>query len=145
MRVTSACLPHVVSTLGCSLTDMLTGSSQVSATHSKMAVSTRSDTNRHVHSCPHGHNLVNSQGDQGTTQRSRSHCCHVSQLFYMGLTIPCCIAKSDFFASVALRPRQSPYPLLPVDQTLQTVLQHTSVLPAVEITNTIGRTYIPDT
>lgn len=111
----------------------------MSATHSKMAGG--NDTNRHVHSCPHGHNLTNSQGDQ--TQRSRSHCYHISQL--MCLIIPCCVAKSDFLASVALRPRQSPYPLLPVDQALQIVLQHTSVLPAVEITNTIGRTYIPDT
>lgn len=128
-----------VSALGYSLTDMLSGSSQVSATHSKMA-----GGNDTIHSCPHGHNLTESQGDQAMTQRSRYHCYHISQPFYMCL-IPCCVAKSDFFGSVALRPRHSPYPLLPVEQALQIVLQHTSVLPAVDITNTIGRTYIPDT
>lgn len=57
----------------------------------------------------------------------------------MCLIIPCCVAKSDFFGIVALRPRQSPYPLLPVDEALRIVLQHTSVLPAVDITNTIGK------
>ena len=52
------------------------------------------------------------------------------------------LAKADFFASVASRPRHSPYPLLPVDQALQTVLKHTPTLPAVEVTNLIGIYYI---
>lgn len=57
----------------------------------------------------------------------------------MALIIPCRVAKADFLTGVALRPRHSPYPLLPVDQALQVVLQHTPVLSTVEITNPIGK------
>ena len=48
-------------------------------------------------------------------------------------------AKEDFLAGdVASRPRKSPHSLIPVDQALQTVLQHTPLLPAMQTTNLIG-------
>ena len=47
-------------------------------------------------------------------------------------------AKADFAAGVAERPRHSPYPLLPVDQALHIVLEHTPTLPAVATDNLIG-------
>ena len=51
-------------------------------------------------------------------------------------------AKADFAAGVAERPRHSPYPLLPVDQALHIVLEHTPTLPAVETDNLIGNPFI---
>jgi gephyrin len=94
-------LPHAL--------ELLSGSPQVTVTHSQMQTA---PSNRHTsHVCPHGHHQHSNshQHQESTAQGKRT--------------------KEDFFTGVASRPRHSPYPLVPVEQALQTVLQHTPQLP----------------
>ena len=81
---------------------------------------------------------------------SRSVCVSVYVLVIY-LCMPVCIyicdtshtilelsAKEDFYGGVAARPRHSPYPLVPVSQALETVLQHTPLLPTLYLHSLTG-------
>ena len=42
-------------------------------------------------------------------------------------------AGREDFHKVALRARKSPYPMLPVEEAMRIIMDHTSVLPSIEL------------
>jgi gephyrin len=94
-------LPHAL--------ELLSGSPQVSLTHSQMQENSWGNSSGAPHACPHGHHHHQAATNQDTSPKKRT--------------------KADFYGSVASRPRTSPYPLVPVTQALETVLQQAPLLP----------------
>jgi len=43
------------------------------------------------------------------------------------------ITGRDDFQKVALRARKSPYPMVPVEEAMRIIMDHTSVLPSTEL------------
>ena len=56
-------------------------------------------------------------------------------MMYSGPSLP---AKADF-EQVALRPRHSPYPMLPVERAMEIILQNVIINPPTEIDQLQGR------
>ena len=47
------------------------------------------------------------------------------------------LARANF-EQVALRPRHSPFPMLPVEEAMETVLRHTPSMPTIEVSSLQG-------
>ena len=122
--------------------ELLSGSPRVSLTHSQMQENSTGNISGGPHVCPHGHHHHQATTNQDTPPKKRSSLCHSPHLLGECSTVKF-PAKADFYGSVASRPRTSPYPLVPVTQALETVLQQAPLLPPTSLSSLTGTYLFP--
>lgn len=101
--------------------DLLSGSPRAKQMHAVIQSGHTSSSIIHQHTCSHGHHRTQPSGKRST--HFIASC--ANWLVHLVYLLSLCFLGRESFYPVAHRPRQSPYPMISVEQALSVVLQQT--------------------